>query len=78
MEIKKAWWDNLASVYDNVVALKLRAHGHKLYNYDYHKQGDVDYIVDNHSTMNAHPIEVKSGKDYAEHYALNNLMKIPE
>lgn len=35
-------------------------------------------MVDNHTTMSAHPIEVKSGKDYTEHSALNNLLKIPE
>ena len=28
--------------------------------------------------MSAHPIEVKSGKDYTEHSALNNLLKVPE
>ena len=28
--------------------------------------------------MSAHPIEVKSGKDYTVHSALNNLLKVPE
>ena len=59
-------------------AQELRAHGHKLYYYDNRKQGEVDYLVDNHTTMSAHPIEVKSGKDYTEHSALNNLLKVPE
>jgi predicted AAA+ superfamily ATPase len=65
---------NLGSVYENVVAQELRAHGHKLYYYDNRKQGEVDYLVDNHQTMSAHPIEVKSGKDYTTHSALNNLL----
>ena len=69
---------NLGSVYENVVAQELRAHGHKLFYYDNRKQGEVDYMVDNHTTMSAHPIEVKSGKDYTEHSALNNLLKNPE
>ena len=69
---------NLGSVYENVVAQELHAHGHKLYYYDNRKQGEVDYLVDNYTTMSAHPIEVKSGKDYTEHSALNNLMKVPE
>ena len=69
---------NLGSVYENVVAQELRAHGHKLYYYDNRKQGEVDYLVDNHTTMSAHPVEVKSGKDYTEHSALNNLLKVPE
>ena len=38
----------------------------------------VIFLVDNHTTMSAHPIEVKSGKDYTEHSALNNLLKNPE
>ena len=69
---------NLGSVYENVVAQELRAHGHRLYYYDNRKQGEVDYLVDNHTTMSAHPIEVKSGKDYTVHSALNNLLKVPE
>ena len=69
---------NLGSVYESVVAQELRAHGHKLFYYDNRKQGEVDYLVDNHQTMSAHPIEVKSGKDYTVHSALNNLFKVPE
>ena len=38
----------------------------------------VDYLVDNYQTMSVHPIEVKSGKDYTVHSALNNLFKVPE
>ncbi|MBO7537784.1 MAG: ATP-binding protein [Prevotella sp.] len=69
---------NLGSVYESVVAQELRAHGHKLFYYDNRKQGEVDYLVDNHATMSVHPIEVKSGKDYTVHSALNNLLKKPE
>lgn len=69
---------NLGSVYESVVAQELRAHGHKLFYYDNRKQGEVDYLVDNHQTMSAHPIKVKSGKDYTVHSALNNLFKVPE
>ena len=66
---------NLGSVYESVVAQELRAHGHKLFYYDNRKQGEVDYLVDDYSAMNVHPIEVKSGKDYIVHSALNNLLK---
>ena len=69
---------NLGSVYENVVAQELRAHGHKLFYYDNRKQGEVDYLVDDHLSMAPHPIEVKSGKDYTIHSALNNLMKNPD
>lgn len=69
---------NLGSVYESVVAQELRAHGHKLFYYDNRKQGEVDFLVDDHSSMAPHPIEVKSGKDYTIHSALNNLMKNPD
>lgn len=66
---------NLGSVYESVVAQELRAHGHKLFYYDNRKQGEVDYLIDDHTAMSVHPIEVKSGKDYTVHSALNNLLK---
>ena len=69
---------NLGSVYESVIAQELRAHGHKLFYYDNRKQGEVDYLIDDHVAMSAHPIEVKSGKDYTVHSALNNLLKNPD
>ena len=69
---------NLGSVYESVVAQELRAHGHKLFYYDNRKQGEVDYMIDDHTAMSVHPIEVKSGKDYTVHSALNNLLKNPD
>ena len=69
---------NLGSVYESVVAQELRAQGHKLFYYDNRKQGEVDYLIDNHNTLSAYPIEVKSGKDYTVHSALNNLLKNPD
>lgn len=69
---------NLGSVYESVVAQELRAHGHKLFYYDQRKQGEVDYLIDNHTAMSPHPIEVKSGKNYTVHSALNNLLGNPD
>ena len=69
---------NLGSVYESVIAQELRAHGHKLFYYDNRKQGEVDYLIDDHVAMCVHPIEVKSGKDYTVHSALNNLLKNPD
>ena len=69
---------NLGSVYESVVAQELRAHGHKLFYYDNRKQGEVDFLVDDHQAMSGHPIEVKSGKDYSVHSALDNLLKNPD
>lgn len=62
---------NLGSVYESVVASELRAHGHELYYYDNKTKGEVDYIVDDYESLSVLPIEVKSGKDYLIHRALN-------
>jgi len=69
---------NLGSVYESVVAQELKAHGHKLFYYDNRKKGEVDFVVDDYSTTSVLPIEVKSGKDYSIHSALNNLLKTPD
>ena len=62
---------NLGSVYESVVASELRAHGHELFYYDNKAKGEVDYIIDDYENLSVLPIEVKSGKDYQIHHALN-------
>jgi predicted AAA+ superfamily ATPase len=47
---------NLGSVYESVVAQELRAHGNKLFYYYNRKQGEVDFLIDDHTAMSAHPI----------------------
>ena len=69
---------NLGSVYENVVAQELKAHGFKLYYYDNKKNGEVDFLIDSVDLLSALPIEVKSGKDYYIDTALNNLLKVDE
>ena len=66
---------NLGSVYESVVASELIAHGHKLFYYDNRKKGEVDYLVDDYQNLSVVPIEVKSGKDYSVHSALNVFTK---
>ena len=66
---------NLGSVYESVVASELAAHGHKLFYYDNRNKGEVDYLIDDYDNLSAVPIEVKSGKDYTIHSALNNFVK---
>jgi hypothetical protein len=66
---------NLGSVYETVVASELAAHGHKLFYYDNRNKGEVDYLIDDYDSLSAVPIEVKSGKDYTVHSALNNFVK---
>lgn len=65
---------NLGSVYESVVASELVAHGHKLFYYDNRSKGEVDYLIDDYESLSVVPIEVKSGKDYTVHCALNNFV----
>ncbi|MCD7748802.1 MAG: DUF4143 domain-containing protein, partial [Oscillospiraceae bacterium] len=65
---------NLGSVYETVVASELIAHGHRLFYYDNRSKGEVDYLIDDFASLSAVPIEVKSGKDYTVHSALNTLV----
>lgn len=66
---------NLGSVYESVVASELIAHGYSLYYYDNRSRGEVDYLIDDYDSLSAVPIEVKSGKDYTVHSALNTFVK---
>ena len=66
---------NLGSVYETVVASELIAHGHKLFYYDNRSKGEVDYLIDDYDSLSAVPIEVKSGKDYTVHCALNTFVQ---
>ena len=69
---------NLGSVYETVVAQELRAHGFNLFYYDNKKNGEVDYLIDDFDNMSVAPIEVKSGKDYNTHSALNHFLQVEE
>ena len=69
---------NLGSVYETVVAQELCAHGYNLYYYDNKKNGEVDYLIDDPENLSNIPIEVKSGKDYTVHSALDKFLSIGE
>lgn len=64
---------NLGSVYETVAASELIAHGHKLFYYDNRTKGEVDYLIDDYDSLSVVPLEIKSGKDYTVHSALNTL-----
>ena len=69
---------NLGSVYETVVASELPAHGYKLFYYDNRTKGEVDYLIDDYNSLSVVPIEVKSGKDYTVHSALNHFVNNAE
>lgn len=64
---------NLGAVYETAAAQELAAHGHSLYYYDNRSNGEVDFLVDDYDRLSVLPIEVKSGRDYTVHSALNRL-----
>ena len=65
---------NLGTVYESVVASKLKAHGHNLFYYDNKANGDVDFLIDDYDTLSFLPLEIKSGKNYTIHSAINNFL----
>ena len=65
---------NLGAVYESVVAQELSSHGYPLFYYDNRQKGEVDFMIDDYQTGSVLPIEVKSGRDYTIHSALNALL----
>ena len=63
---------NFGSVYENVAAQELKAHGFELYYFNSKRQGELDFLVEHRGEVL--PIEIKSGKDYTKHAALNNVL----
>lgn len=64
---------NFGAVYENVAAQELKAHGFELYYYNNKKQGELDFVIERGGEVL--PIEIKSGKDYTKHIALENVLE---
>ena len=67
---------NFGAIYENAVAQELAAHDVNLYYFNSKKQGELDFVVEKDGMIL--PIEVKSGKDYAVHRALTNILENSE
>ena len=65
---------NLGAVYETVAAQELAAQGNELYYFDRKKEGEVDFVIDDYSALQALPIEIKSGRDYTIHSAINKFV----
>ncbi len=63
---------NYGAIYENLTAQELHAHGWSLFYFQNKKQGELDFLLERDTEII--PLEVKSGKDYARHVALNNVM----
>lgn len=67
---------NYGSIYENAIAQELAAHGHALRFFRSKGMGELDFVIESGCGW-ALPIEVKSGKDYKRHSALNNALSSP-
>ncbi len=65
---------NNGALYENVAAQELKAHGFKTYYYNNRNYGELDFVVEYNGKVL--PIEIKSGKNYQRHSALNNVMNV--
>lgn len=66
---------NYGSIYENLVAQELTAHGFdELYYYNSKKLGELDFLIQDRND-DVIPLEVKSGKGYKRHRALDNVLK---
>lgn len=63
---------NFGAIYENAAAQELKAHGFDLYYFNNKKQGELDFVIEKEGEVL--PIEIKSGKSYAKHAALNNVL----
>ncbi len=67
---------NGGGLYENAVACELVSKGFAVYYYNSNRLGELDFVVEYQGKLL--PIEVKSGKDYKIHSALNHCINNPE
>lgn len=67
---------NFGAIYENLAAQELQAHGFRLYYFNGKKQGELDFLLEEDNAPI--PVEIKSGKDYARHNALRNVLSVPD
>lgn len=63
---------NGGGIYENAVACELKNKGFDIYYYNSNRHGELDFAVEYKGKLL--PIEVKSGKDYMLHSALNHCV----
>lgn len=67
---------NGGGLYENAVAQELISKGFSIYYYNSNRLGELDFVIEYNGKIL--PIEVKSGKDYTIHSALNNCINNAE
>nr|WP_236023596.1 AAA family ATPase [Bifidobacterium miconis] len=64
---------NYGSIFENAAAQELSAQGFGLHYYNRSRIGEVDFVIQ-HGLDSISLAEIKSGKDYTRHRAMNNLL----
>ncbi len=67
---------NFGSIYENAIAQELTSKGFDLYYFKSNKIGELDFLIENKGEVI--PLEIKSGKNYQKHSALNNVLDSKE
>mgnify|MGYP002623758981 CR=1 FL=1 len=67
---------NMGGIFENAVIQELTAHDFRVYYYNSKKLGELDFCIEYNGKVL--PIEVKSGKDYYVHSAINNVLNNAE
>ena len=63
---------NFGCIYENAIAEELVSKGFDLYYYKNNKFGEIDFLIENKGVVI--PLEIKSGKNYKKHNALDHLL----
>lgn len=63
---------NFGAIYENAAAQELKTQGFLLYYFNGKKTGELDFVIELDGKVI--PIEIKSGKKYKNHSALNNVL----
>lgn len=65
---------NNGALFENMIAQELKAKEFDVYYYSNKKYGELDFVIE--IDDNVLPIEVKSGKGYKRHSAINNILNL--
>lgn len=63
---------NFGAIYENFIAQELNSHGYSGFYFNSRQYGEVDFLIQ--ESQKVIPIEVKSGKGYTKHKALDHIM----
>ena len=55
-------------------SIEEKAHGHNLFYYDNKANGEVNFLIDDYDTLSFLLLELKSGKNYTIHSAINKFL----